>query len=92
MKQHRQIMLVCIQSKHCSRSQIMSNTISLKFKKFTLVEVDFRRKNPKGSLQIDEKEVDGWTLVTQKKKRHQVLLGYNILIQDNQGDANQLQP
>ncbi|KAK4733917.1 hypothetical protein R3W88_008178 [Solanum pinnatisectum] len=54
----------------CSRSQIMPNTISLQFKSFTPIEVDFPKKTFEGSLEINDNEVDGWTLVTHKKPRH----------------------
>ncbi|KAH0685742.1 hypothetical protein KY285_016304 [Solanum tuberosum] len=60
--------------KKFSRSQIMPNTISLKFGSFTPIEVDFPKKTPKGSLEIDGNEADGWTLVAYKKRRHQDVL------------------
>ncbi|KAH0634868.1 hypothetical protein KY284_037654 [Solanum tuberosum] len=52
--------------KKCSRSQIMPNTISLQFGSYSPIEVDFPKKTPKGSLEIDDNEDNGWTLVTLK--------------------------
>ncbi|KAK4706253.1 hypothetical protein R3W88_034198 [Solanum pinnatisectum] len=52
--------------KKCSRSQIMPNTISLQFGSYTHIEVDFPKKTSEGSLEIDDNEADGWTLVTHK--------------------------
>ncbi|KAK4708276.1 hypothetical protein R3W88_029201 [Solanum pinnatisectum] len=78
--------------KKCSRSQIMPNTISLQFRSFTPVEVDFPRKNPEGSLEIDDNEVDGWTLVTHKKWRHQAVLRIRLpKTRATRSDVNQLQ-
>ncbi|KAG5591595.1 hypothetical protein H5410_042109 [Solanum commersonii] len=56
--------------KKCSRSTF------LQFGSLTPIEVDFLRKTLEGSLEIDnhkENEIDGWTLVTHKKRRHQVV-------------------
>ncbi|WMV54808.1 hypothetical protein MTR67_048193 [Solanum verrucosum] len=57
--------------KKCSRSTF------LQFESFTPIEGYFPRKTLEGSLEIDnheENKVDGWTLVTHKKRRHQVVL------------------
>ncbi|KAG5630504.1 hypothetical protein H5410_002221 [Solanum commersonii] len=54
---------VASNQKKCSRSQIMPNTLSLLFGSFTLVEVEFPRKTHQSSLEINENETDGRTLV-----------------------------
>ncbi|KAH0636300.1 hypothetical protein KY289_036215 [Solanum tuberosum] len=41
---------------------------------YSPIEVDFPKKTPKGSLEIDDNEANGWTLVTFKKQRHQEVL------------------
>ncbi|KAH0725031.1 hypothetical protein KY284_000896 [Solanum tuberosum] len=78
--------------KKCSKSQIMPNTISLQLGSFTPVEVDFPMKTPEGSLEIADNEVNGWTLVTHKKQRHQVVLRIRLLkTSATRSDVNQLQ-
>ncbi|KAH0781230.1 hypothetical protein KY290_000828 [Solanum tuberosum] len=84
---------VASNQKKCSKSQIMPNTISLQLESFTPVEVDFPRKTSEGSLEIDDNEVDGWTLVTHKKRRHQEVLGIRLFKTGaTRSDVNQLQP
>ncbi|KAG5586543.1 hypothetical protein H5410_046977 [Solanum commersonii] len=84
---------VASNQKKRSRSQIMPNTISLLFGSFTPVEIDFPRKIPEGSLEIDDNEADGWTLVTHKKRRHQTLLRIQLSkTRAPMSDVNQLQP
>ncbi|KAG5576233.1 hypothetical protein H5410_056367 [Solanum commersonii] len=61
--------------KKCSRSTF------LQFGSLTPILVDFPRKTLEGSLEIDtneENEVDGWTLVTHKKRRHQAVLSIRL--------------
>ncbi|KAG5576228.1 hypothetical protein H5410_056362 [Solanum commersonii] len=59
-------------------------------------EVDFPRKSLEGSLEIDnheENEVDGWTLVSHKKQRHQAFLRIRLpKTRVIRSDVNQLQP
>ncbi|KAH0686102.1 hypothetical protein KY284_016655 [Solanum tuberosum] len=71
----------------------MPNTISLQFGSFTPVEVDFPRKTLEGSLEIADNEVDDWTLVTHKKRRHQAVLRIRLpKTRATRSDVNQLQP
>ncbi|WMV08712.1 hypothetical protein MTR67_002097 [Solanum verrucosum] len=60
------------------------------------IEVDFPRKTLEGSLEIDnhkENEVDGWTLVTHKKRRHQAVFRIRLpKTRATMSDVNQLQP
>ncbi|KAK4737614.1 hypothetical protein R3W88_001311 [Solanum pinnatisectum] len=69
----------------CSRSTF------LQFGSLTPVEVDFSRKTPEGSLEIDDNEVDGWTLVTHKKRRHQAIFMIRLPnTKATRSDVNQL--
>ncbi|KAH0706244.1 hypothetical protein KY285_010749 [Solanum tuberosum] len=74
----------------CSRSTF------LQFGSLTPIEVDFPRKTLEGSLEIDnhkENEVDGWTLVTHKKRRHQAVFRVRLpKTRATRSDVNQLQP
>ncbi|KAH0781663.1 hypothetical protein KY290_001261 [Solanum tuberosum] len=76
--------------KKCSRSTF------LQFGSLTPIEVDFPRKTLEGSLEIDnhkENEVDGWTLVTHKKRRHQAVFRIRLpKTRATMSDVNQLQP
>ncbi|KAK4730001.1 hypothetical protein R3W88_022989 [Solanum pinnatisectum] len=76
--------------KKCSRS------IFMQFGSLTPIEVDFPRKTLEGSLEIDnheKNEVDGWTLVTHKKRRHQAVLRIRLpKTRAIRSDVNQLQP
>ncbi|KAH0725047.1 hypothetical protein KY284_000912 [Solanum tuberosum] len=84
---------VASNQKKCSRSQIMPNTFSLLFGSFTLVEVEFPRKTPQSSLEINDNEADGRTLVTHKKRRHQAVLRIRLSkTRATRSDVNQLQP
>ena len=71
--------------KNFSRLSSIPNTTFLRFGSLAPTEVDVTRKNLEGSLEIDnhkESEVDGWTLVTLKKRRHQEVLRYDFLRQE----------
>ncbi|KAH0781243.1 hypothetical protein KY290_000841 [Solanum tuberosum] len=84
---------VASNQKKCSRSQIMPNTLFLLFGSFTLAEVEFPRKTPQSSLEINDNEVDDKTLVTHKKRRHQAVLRIRLPeTRATRSDVNQLQP
>ena len=80
--------------KKCSRSSLIPNTTFLQFGSLVPIEVDIRRKNPEGSIEIhnkNESEVDGWNLVTFKKRRNQAALKIRLpKTRATKSDVNQL--
>ena len=82
--------------KKCSRSPSVPNATFLQFGSLAPVKVDVPRKNPEGSLEIDnhkDNKVDDWTLVTRKKRRYQAVLRIRLSkTRETRSDVDKLQP
>ncbi len=68
----------------------------MRFGSLAPIEFDVPRKTLKGLLDIDnhkESEVDGWTFLTRKKRRHQAVLRRRLPnTRATKSDVNQLVP